>query len=206
MLIQAILIILYPLVLHAGVIMENVHLMLLSMIFLSTGLFYKQLVLKDRLTFLIYITFNLSLFSIYFFGYVSHIVLLPPLLVPILLFLVFGRTLLANEVPLVTAIGEWARGPLSEGMKKYTRKVTQIWSLVFLLLFLEAIVLTLWGSLEIWSWFTNLFNHLFVGILFFGEFVWRKKQFPDHDHPSFLDYLKIVIRSRQQMRQEDIKS
>lgn len=190
---QAILIVAYPIVLHFGVILEQPVLMLLAMSFLSLGLSYKGVLRLDPLTWGIVTLINAIFFSLFWFDLVNYIVLLPPLVVPVLLFFTFGRTLLPDSIPLVTDIGERARGPLDEAMRTYTRHVTQAWTLIFLLLFLEALALTLWTRLETWSWFTNLFNHLIVGSAFLGEFILRKRRFPDHDHPGFLDYLKIVI-------------
>lgn len=198
---QIILILSYPLVLHLGVIREQPMLMLLAMSFLSLGLSYKGILKLDPTTLGFVIIVNSVFFFLFWFNLVSYIVLLPPLIVPVLLFFTFGRTLLADSVPLVTGIGERARGPLSDEMRSYTRQVTQFWTLVFFLLFIEALMLTFLATLEIWSWFTNLINHLLVAGLFFGEFIFRKKRFPSHDHPGFFDYLRIVIRHRSEGNQ-----
>ena len=205
MLIQAALIAFYPLVLHVGVIGSNHETMLLAMVFLSLGIFYKGLVRPDTLSWLIVFVFNSLLFMLHYFDLVRVIVLLPPLVVPVLLFFVFFRSLLPGSTPLVTAIGDWARGPLSIEMKKYTRHVTELWAAVFVFLFIETLILTIWSSMEVWSWFTNLGNHFLVGTIFFGEFMVRKAKFPDHDHPSFKDYLKIVISSREMYTKRDLK-
>lgn len=190
---QVILIIAYPVVLHLGVIWEQPLLMLLAMSFLSLGLTYRGILRLDLASLSVVALVNAIFFFLFWFGLVGYIVLLPPLIVPVLLFFTFGRTLLPDSIPLVTDIGERARGPLTDRMRLYTRHVTQAWTLIFLLLFLESLALTIWTPLETWSWFTNLFNHLMVGSAFLGEFILRKIRFPDHDHPGFLDYIRIVV-------------
>lgn len=193
---QIILIIAYPVVLHLGVVLEQPMLMLLAMSFLSLGLSYRGVLRLDPVTLGVIFLINSVFFCLFWFDLVSYIVLLPPLIVPILLSFTFGRTLLPDSIPLVTDIGDRARGPLSDEMRTYTRHITEAWTLIFALLFLEALMLTIWTSLETWSWFTNLINHLFVGGMFLGEFILRKKLFPTHDHPGFLDYLRIVMGHR----------
>ena len=51
------------------------------------------------------------------------------------------------------------------------------------------------ASKELWSLFTNLLNYLVVGTLFGGEYLYRRYRFRDHDHPSFPEYLRIVIQT-----------
>lgn len=111
-----------------------------------------------------------------------------------LLFTVFARTLRRGQVPLVTAIGTRARGPLSPAMQHYTRGVTQLWAGLFALLFLLSLLLP-FVSMTVWSWCTNVLNYAVVALVVGGEFAFRRLRFPEADHPSFLAYLRILVRA-----------
>lgn len=57
----------------------------------------------------------------------------------------------------------------------YTRRVTQVWCLFFVINGSIALVTALWGSFEIWSLYNGLIAYLLMGILFAGEYIVRMK-------------------------------
>ncbi len=119
----------------------------------------------------------------------------PPVALPIIIGSVFIASLLPGKEPLVTAIGEASRGPLSLEMRRYTKGVTIFWAITLALLTLIHLVLPIMGETELWSWMTNLGTYLIIGLLFLLEFLLRKQLFPDHDHPGFFEYIQIVVSS-----------
>ena len=124
-----------------------------------------------------------------------------PLIVPATLLIAFASTLRAGQEPLVTAVGERARGPLSPAMRRYTRAVTWLWVAVLGLLMAAALAsLALQFAARMphdWTmWILNIAGPGLVVAVFVGEFVVRKRLFPEHAHPGFAEYLAIVRRGR----------
>ena len=119
---------------------------------------------------------------------------LVPVMVHGLVGWVFLRSLLPGREPLVTAIGRRARGTLPPPMQRYTRQVTAVWAALFGCLLLLSIVLP-FVSVVLWSWCTNVLNYVLITLLMGTEFAWRRRMFPSHDHPSFRNYLRIVLQA-----------
>ena len=57
----------------------------------------------------------------------------------------------------------------------YTRRVTQVWCVFFIINGSIALVTALWSSFEIWSLYNGLIAYLMMGILFIGEYLVRIK-------------------------------
>jgi uncharacterized membrane protein len=57
----------------------------------------------------------------------------------------------------------------------YTRRVTQIWCLFFIINGSIALATALWGSFEIWSLYNGFIAYVLMGILFAGEYIVRMK-------------------------------
>lgn len=139
--------------------------------------------------------------------------LLPLLLVPvaILAFIawMFGRTLRAGRVPLITrivsALEALPAAQLSPELQRYTRRLTAAWTgllagLALLNLVLAAIAVPrgLLAGMGIaaplvvtetqWSWCANLLNYGLLGGFFVGEYLFRKRVFPGR-FSSFADFM-----------------
>ena len=127
-------------------------------------------------------------------GATHMLAFLVPVIVHGLVGWVFLRSLLPGREPLVSAIGRRARGALPAPMQRYTRQVTTVWAGLFGLLLLLSLV-TPFVSVVLWSWCTNVLNYVLIALLMGGEFAWRRRRFPSHDHPSFLNYLRIVLQA-----------
>lgn len=121
---------------------------------------------------------------------------LPALLIPAAVSATFGLSLRSGQTPLITAIAEAARGPLSAELVIYTRKLTGFWTLLTAAIALTTLYLTLAGPLWAWSLHTNFLSYALIGTVLIGEFVLRRLWFPSHDHPGFIEYLRIVARGR----------
>lgn len=185
----------YPLLVHLSVVLATPQLQFIAPIMFLLGACWYGLRTKRLLAWLIFIGLSSLILLLEYLGLTLYLLYLPPVVIPLLLLFIFGRTLFAGREPLITAIGEAARGPLTPSMRRYTRRLTQLWCVVFLVLMLWSIFLMLIEQPELWSWFTNVINYGVVGVLFVGEFMLRKKLFPAHNHPGFIEYLRIIATS-----------
>lgn len=189
---QLALLVSYPALLHLAYMRGSSLLASLALGFLVLGIFYKPLRHRNpRVLTALFITALILGLSAYW--QVSLLLAkLPALFFPVVLFIVFAGSLMPGREALVTSIGENARGPLSEAMRRYTRFITQLWAGIFLIIIVFTVLAAGMGGDNIWSLLTNIVIYPLVGIVFVGEFYLRKLLFPDHNHPGFIEYLKIV--------------
>lgn len=187
----------YPILMHLSVVLQFSELAILAILFFAAGIFYTGLRRKQKNSIIAFLSISTIVTLLFSFSeFAWYLFYLPSVLIPLLLGWGFTRTLFPGQEPLVTDIGEKARGPLSEEMRRYTRKVTWIWAISLNVMAFTALVLIVFGTREMWSLMTNIVNYIWVGVLFLGEFILRKRLFADHDHPKFYDYIKIVFNSQ----------
>jgi uncharacterized membrane protein len=122
--------------------------------------------------------------------------LLPLYLFPVLIhaFLagIFGRTLLPGKIPMITRYSILLRGRLEPAIIGYTRRVTWLWTVYFLCMALESLLLALFAPLEIWSLFANCLNYVFTALLFTGEYLFRIHHFDHLEHPRFTRLVRAI--------------
>lgn len=56
----------------------------------------------------------------------------------------------------------------------YTTNVTKIWCVFFIFNILVSLYTVFFTSIEIWTLYNGLISYLLMGLLFFGEFLYRK--------------------------------
>jgi uncharacterized membrane protein len=190
------LVVAYPLLVHISLLFDLPTLLFIAPLVFLTGAFWYGLIARNKIAWLVFGMLCCCIWLVEYFGLTLYLLYLPPILLPLLLMYIFGRTLVNGREPLITAIGEAARGPLSPSMRHYTRRLTQLWCLVFITMATWSAILPTLEQPELWSWFTNIINYGLVGVLFVGEFILRKKVFPTHNHPGFLEYLRIIANAR----------
>lgn len=186
----------YPLCMHLAVTLELPLFRALAIGLLSAGILYRGL--RNRhpgswLCFGAIVGITIIIANIEYSKYLFYI---PPVLVPALIAGIFISTLLPGKEPLVTAIGEQARGPLSPEMRRYTKSVTRMWAWFLSIMTVWSALLPWLAEPWLWSLVTNFLNYILVAIVFVGEFMVRRKRFTEHNHPSFKEYLKIVTKSK----------
>lgn len=125
----------------------------------------------------------------------AYALYLPSLAVPALLAWVFGSSLRHGRIPLVTRIADAARGGLTPALRLYTRRLTQMWTGLFLAMVASALLLLLAGRADWWSLVTNFINYAATAVIVLFEYLYRRLRFPDYDHPGFIEYLGILVRS-----------
>jgi len=188
----AVLLVSYPLLVHLSILIDRPKLQAASIICFCAGLLYQPLSHSRPGAWLLLLFASVVAILLAYWGSALWFLYLPPVLLPLMMLIIFGRSLRRGRLPLVTAIGEAARGPLSPAMRHYTRRVTQTWCLVFVYMSLVALILPWMGHEALWSWLSNVINYVLVIGLIIGEFILRKWLFPDHDHPGFFEFLRIV--------------
>lgn len=152
-----------------------------------------------------------ALWSLRATPYPQLMLLAPPMLFTALLAWWFGRSLRAPRVPLISKIvsglEQCTPAELSLPLQRYTRRLTRIWTVLLAGLAFANAVLALIAvpdgvlmrlghpplvtvSQDAWSWFANLLNHGIVGGFFIGEYVLRRRLFPDRPYRNFVDFLR----------------
>jgi len=102
--------------------------------------------------------------------------LLPLKLYPVLvngaLLAAFGWSL-ARPPSMIERFARLREPQLPPAAIRYTRRVTQVWCLFFLLNGTVALGLALWASEAAWSLYTGVISYLLMGALFAVEFLVR---------------------------------
>ena len=137
---------------------------------------------------------------------------LPPILMFGFMAWVFGHTLQRDRTPLIESIIRALNGPedsLDENVLSYARRLTAVWTALFVLLGVINTVLALCAEpdgllhtfglkpvvtvpLSLWSLFANVLNYLLVAALFVVEFLYRQRRFPQQPYRGLLDFTRRV--------------
>jgi uncharacterized membrane protein len=128
------------------------------------------------------------------------VLFLPPIAINIGLALFFASTLSRGREPLISWFARVERGGLAPDLKVYTRCLTWIWVGFFLTMAVVSLVLAVTGPRMAWAWFTAVGNYLCVGMLFVGEYAYRRVRFSHYEHASPLRLLDIVRRAIRELR------
>ena len=108
-----------------------------------------------------------------------------PVLINVGLAVIFGLSLLPNKTPIITKYAILLRDEVEQRVVIYTRQVTQLWTIFFVLLAIESLLLAIFAPLETWSLFANLLNYVFTALVFIGEYYFRINHLNDLEHMSF---------------------
>ena len=188
------LLLIYPIISHTAISMGKplwsvVYLLVLIGFFLVKELLDRKYITAFVLTILFAIGIVLATGD-----RLLLIMYLPPVVICMALLLIFGRTLKADKVPIITRYAELIDGELSEEMAGYTYRVTQAWTIFFFILLVECIGLAVFAPTKIWSLFTNVINYVAIGVMFFTEYIYRKRVFSDLPRRSFIQFMQRVVR------------
>ncbi|CAN5134860.1 hypothetical protein BH10PSE17_BH10PSE17_38500 [soil metagenome] len=110
--------------------------------------------------------------------------------------LVFGLSLRPGHTPLITTIARRVHGELPPRIDRYTRRSTVAWTLYFGVICVASIALFLSGSIDRWSWLANIVTPLGIALLFVGDFVLRRRLFPDFEHVGMLTAMRAAVATR----------
>ena len=101
-----------------------------------------------------------------------------PVLISFSLLIVF-TTSLFYPPPIIERFARIQHPNLPEQGMRYTRKVTQIWSLFFAFNGLMATATALWSSFAFWSLYNGFISYLLMGLLMAVEY-WVRIRTQDH--------------------------
>ena len=108
----------------------------------------------------------------------------------LILFMTFGRTLIAGRQPLCTRFAKAVHAVVTPQHEIYTRQVTIAWTLFFLAMALASTLLFFLAPLATWSFFANFLTLPLVALMFIAEYWVRRWVLPDMRHSRILDAVR----------------
>ena len=124
----------------------------------------------------------------------EQLLYLPPPAIILFFWVMFARTLLPGETPLISRIAAMMHGALTPRLERYTRRVTWAWLLFFSALLVEIVLLSMYAGKEQWSLFTNFVNYLLLGTFFLAEFALRSVFLSPEERLGFTDFFRSLSR------------
>jgi uncharacterized membrane protein len=122
----------------------------------------------------------------------SALVFGPPIVINAVLGALFARSLRRGNEPAISVFARLERGTLPQDLARYTRGLTWLWTMLFVGLATAALLLAVYASLSVWSWFVNCATYVAVAGLFVGEYLYRRIRFPQYRHRSLLTQFRNV--------------
>ncbi|MEO8417469.1 MAG: hypothetical protein ABI475_01945 [Methylophilaceae bacterium] len=111
----------------------------------------------------------------------------------LILFMTFGRTLLAGRKPLCVYFAEMIHGPLQPSHEHYARRVTWAWVVFFGLMALTSTLLFFFAPLANWSIFVNFLTLPLIALMFMIEYRVRRRVIPDMPPGHILDAVRAYL-------------
>ncbi len=120
----------------------------------------------------------------------------PPVLISAAVAIFFGMTLRSGAEPIVTY---WARlhheDGLSEELQRYTRRLTEIWTLLMTAMTVELAVLPFVVDMTTWSWVANVVNPIILAAFFVGQLWYRSSRYRNYGKVAWLDAFRKIFRA-----------
>lgn len=121
----------------------------------------------------------------------------PPVLFPLLLATLFGRSLRPGRQPLVERI-VWhlhdRPAALDDDLRAYARGVTVYWCGVFVFMAALNLALAVAAPVAVWSWIGNVAAYAIPLLAMLAEYAWRKRVFPVQRYDNLFVYLRQMVR------------
>ena len=121
---------------------------------------------------------------------------LAPILINLALAVLFASSLRPGSTPVITRFAQAMTGDLDAKTRHYARRVTLAWTLLFVLLTIELILLKLFATARTWSLFANFLNYVLLGAFFLFEYRIRVRHLHHLEHPSFPEFIRRLWRLR----------
>ncbi|MGQ0618692.1 MAG: hypothetical protein ACT4QA_02060 [Panacagrimonas sp.] len=190
------LIISYPILVHVAILWQLPLLQWLSLVVLCALPQYAALKALRPRNWLLLIALAAALYGLTTLGGGIYALYLPPIVWPAMLLIAFGGSLRRGQDPLIERIAARSRGhALPPDLRRYARQTTVMWTLIFVLQLLVAAGLSLFGSPEAWSWFTNILSYALLGLVFLLEYLYRRWRFRGYEHAGFVAYVRSLFRT-----------
>lgn len=105
------------------------------------------------------------------------LIYLPPTILPLILLVVFLRSLTATNTPIITQFAIKIEGKLSVEKQLYTKNITKLWVIIFAFMVGQSIILAILAPLTVWSWATHIGNYILIALVIVAEFFYRQWRF-----------------------------
>jgi uncharacterized membrane protein len=112
----------------------------------------------------------------------------------LILFAMFGRTLLAGRQPLCTRFASALHAQLTMQQEHYARQVTVAWTTFFAVMALISTALYFLASLATWSVFANMLTLPLIALMFIVEYGVRRRVLPEMRHTHILDAVRAFAK------------
>jgi len=120
---------------------------------------------------------------------------IPPIVLPAMVAALFIGSLRHGQTPLVTRMATLERGTLEPELVPYTRHVTLAWAWLLSAMTVAAVLLALFASPWLWSLFTNFACYALMGLMFAGEYLWRRVKFRHLPHAGFGAFVRFLVQT-----------
>eukprot|EP00906_Rhabdomonas_costata_P019811 RCo028830 len=149
------------------------------LILLATAFLLRFLVLKKQLGVLAATGKKIAFFGIalcLFSGILReyHLLLYYPVVINALLFTLFYSSL-SEPVSLVERLARLQEPELSAAGVKYTRRVTQVWCVFFIVNGAIAFLTCIYGDMTIWAAYNGMISYVLMGTLMGTEWLVRQR-------------------------------
>ncbi len=200
----------YPVLAHAASLLHSAPLTIASVAILAAAVLFPPAADGKRWAWAAVPLAALVIIGLARIDAAGLVLLLPPVLLNLFLAWLFGHTLARGSIPLIERLVLLLQPPgvaPEPGVIPYTRRLTQAWTVLFLLLAASSLVLaacaTPGGLLEsaglsapftvrheTWSLFANVLNYGIVAAFFVLEYVYRRRRFPHRPYRNFAEFLR----------------
>jgi len=92
--------------------------------------------------------------------------------VNVVMLTLFGSSLF-TRMSLIERLARWREGDLPPAGVLYTRRVTQVWCLFFIVNGSVSLWTCLAGNIHVWTLWNGMASYLLMGLLFAGEWLVR---------------------------------
>jgi len=97
---------------------------------------------------------------------------------------VFAMSLRVGETPLITAMAERIHDRFSPAMRAYTRWLTGLWAVYFIVMIGVSVLVYTLAPWPWWSLFGNVVTPVAAGALFVGEHLVRHWRHPEFERAT----------------------
>jgi uncharacterized membrane protein len=140
----------------------------------------------------LYLVYPVLVFAAFAFPSAPPVVFVPAVAINAFLAILFARTLLPGREPMISWFARLERGNLEADLVTYTRRLTWLWVVFFVVMAGIAGALAAFGSGAAWAWYAGVANYLLVGALLIGEYVYRCRRFAHYHHLTPREYWHVV--------------
>lgn len=126
-------------------------------------------------------------------GAAVAVVLAPSIILNLLLFLLFGHTLLPGREPLITRFRRLEAGHVAPMFVSYTRRLTIAWTAMFAVASAASACAAAWGDIALWSWIAFIGTPVASLSFFLGEHVYRALRYGADGRSSPLRTMRLLL-------------